>query len=280
MKKTGIIILILAAIVGSVLYFNKETSEELPINQGGDATSSMISPLGMAQMVLARASENTDVTVEAGDVTATTVISDILTNEDRYQGAYGLFQQQLGYDLETMEEFWAEMTQKGNSTTVGDWVEVLSTWYLEPATEEYIESLDGSGATPIDLPTEEDEDVVMNEPRLAGTWVWQETIMNNDDVIAPVNPGDFTITFTEEGAYGTTDCNNFSGSYDIASNEAAISFGPLMSTKMACEGSQEMAFTADLAEVSGYFLTETGSLALLLPFDSGSMIFNPVALEE
>lgn len=280
MKKIGIIILILAAIIGGVLYFNKKTSEELPINQGGEAASSMISPLGMAQVVLAQASENTGASVEAADITEETLISDVLTNEDAYQGAYGLFQEQLGYDQETMDIFWAEMTKNADETTVGDWVAVLDSWYLEPATEEYIESLNGSGATPIDLPVGGDETVVMDEPALAGTWVWEETVMNNDETTTPANPGDFTITFTSEGAYGTTDCNNFSGSYDVDSEEGVISFGPLMSTKMACEGSQEMAFTADLAEVSRYFLSDAGKLALLFPYDSGSMVFSPVTIEE
>lgn len=272
MKKSVVIILALALIVGAVLLIQQNKGEKLPVND--DASSSMISSLGMAQVVLAQASENTDTPVVAGNITEETVVSDILTNEDAYQGAYGLFQQQLGYDQETMDAFWAELTAKGEEATVADWVAVLNTWYLEPATDEYIESL-GSDSEPVDLPEGTPAD-----SQLAGTWVWEETVMNNDETTTPNNPGDFTITFTDEGVYGTTDCNNFNGSYELDMDEASISFGPLAMTKKACMESQEMDFVADFTEVSGYFVTDEGKLALLLPYDSGSMVFAPVAVEE
>lgn len=49
---------------------------------------------------------------------------------------------------------------------------------------------------------------------------------------------------------------------------------------MACpDGSQEQEFIADVTSINSYIVAEEGVLALLLPFDSGSILFDPAAVE-
>lgn len=109
---------------------------------------------------------------------------------------------------------------------------------------------------------------------LQGTWTWEETQMNDDTQVTPKDVEAFTITFdpAENRVSGTTDCNNFFGSYE--KNENELSFSALGSTMMFCEGSQEQEFTGHLQEITHFMFTEEGQLVLLLKYDSGSMIFN------
>ncbi|HOF50493.1 MAG TPA: META domain-containing protein [Candidatus Colwellbacteria bacterium] len=105
------------------------------------------------------------------------------------------------------------------------------------------------------------------------TWVWEQTTMNDDSVIAPREADAFTLKFSTDGRVsGTTDCNNFSGSYE-AGNDGAISFGEFASTLMFCEGSQENEFMTAVINSDHYLMDSAGNLVLLLKFDSGEMRF-------
>lgn len=104
------------------------------------------------------------------------------------------------------------------------------------------------------------------------TWYWVKTVYNDDTVHEPAEPGVFSLTFGEDGnVQVATDCNNMRGSYVVDENR--IQFGQMMSTRMYCEGSQELLFSKMLESVSSYFFTNRGQLVLEIKFDSGSMIF-------
>ena len=106
----------------------------------------------------------------------------------------------------------------------------------------------------------------------AKKWSWVKTIMNNDETITPNKTEAFTLTFNDDGKInGTTDCNNFFGQYE--KNKDNLTFGPLASTRMFCEGSQENIFTKQLSQVDKLFFDSKGNLVLLLKLDSGSIIF-------
>lgn len=108
------------------------------------------------------------------------------------------------------------------------------------------------------------------------TWVWQETLMNNDDVFTPEDDS-FSVTFAADGSIsGTTDCNNFGGQYGITADRE-LSFSPFFMTQMYCEGSQEQMFMDMVGSSQFVFFTEDDQLVLLLPFDSGSIIFEAQA---
>gem|GEM_PF-715933 len=117
------------------------------------------------------------------------------------------------------------------------------------------------------------------ESALAGTsWVWTMTQMNDDTVKSPATEGAFTLTFGDNGtASATTDCNTFRGTYTEGANGVLVIDLPI-ATRMACpDGSQEQEFIADVTSISSYLVTEEGVLALLLPVDSGSMLFDPAS---
>jgi len=105
------------------------------------------------------------------------------------------------------------------------------------------------------------------------SWIWDKTVMNNDTVVSPKKPGVFTLELKADGNLsGRTDCNGFFGEYKIAS-DGIISVGPLASTMMYCDGSQEKVYTDAISKASRYIVDANGNLVLLLPYDSGSIIF-------
>lgn len=123
-------------------------------------------------------------------------------------------------------------------------------------------------------PTAPDQNIVLSDMQklTSSVWVWEKTQMNDDSVRLPSTAGAFTITFLSDGTLtGTTDCNGFFGQYSI--KEATVTFGPFGSTMMYCDGSSEQVFMRDIESSNRVFFTEAGNLVLLLPYDSGSIIF-------
>lgn len=111
------------------------------------------------------------------------------------------------------------------------------------------------------------------DERLIGKkWMWIKTEMNNDTSIVPKKENVFSVSFESDGNVEiTTDCNAMGGSYSADAQE--ITFGPLRSTKMYCEDSQEQDFARILEEVQQYMFNDEGQLVLLLKFDTGAMYF-------
>ena len=113
------------------------------------------------------------------------------------------------------------------------------------------------------------------EPRsiLGTTWQWEETITPVEKVAVP-GPERYTILFQDDGtARIQFDCNRGSGSYTFADGQ--LTFGPLVSTRMACPpDSMDAPFMRDLQRVASFFVQD-GKLYLELPFDSGTMRFRP-----
>jgi heat shock protein HslJ len=100
-----------------------------------------------------------------------------------------------------------------------------------------------------------------NEPRLSatptldGTWAWQES-RSGEEVVAPASFGQFVITIDNGRMSIATDCNNGFGSVTESGNQLTV--GPLASTLMFCENSQEQTFTSQLQNVSLFRTLETG----------------------
>lgn len=108
-------------------------------------------------------------------------------------------------------------------------------------------------------------------------WMWKETVFNNDTRQTPKNPENFILIFKgEDSFFSTTDCNSIMGNFEIENNK--ITFGEIGSTLMACMGeSLQDEYTKTLEEATSFLIDEEGQLILELPYDSGSMIFQPVA---
>ena len=120
-----------------------------------------------------------------------------------------------------------------------------------------------------------DENTRSKDPQsvLNKTWQWVSTITPVEKV-AVSNPERYTIILTEDGKLQARfDCNRGGGEYEIS--EGKLSFGPLMSTRMACpEDSLDGPFMRDLQRVASFFLQD-GLLYLELPYDSGTIKFRP-----
>ncbi|MBD1433800.1 META domain-containing protein [Sphingobacterium sp. DN00404] len=87
--------------------------------------------------------------------------------------------------------------------------------------------------------------------KLAGTWEL-DYIMEADDFNTLYSSRKPTIIFdmAEKKVNGNSSCNNFSGNVKIDGH--AISFGPLMSTKMACPGNGEQVFLKNIERVTSF----------------------------
>ena len=104
------------------------------------------------------------------------------------------------------------------------------------------------------------------------SWTWISALYEDGREVKPKNSADFGVMFTNDGRVSIkTDCNSGSGSYTVANGQ--LTFGPIASTKMYCEGSQESEFFQLLTNTSGYLFTSKGELILQLKFDSGTVTF-------
>lgn len=99
---------------------------------------------------------------------------------------------------------------------------------------------------------------------------WEKTVTVSGNVVVPVKSDVFLMTLGKEKMmFSTTDCNSLRGSYTITDTE--LTFGPMASTMMACEYSQETEYAKMLGEAKTYTATK-GSLVLGLA-DGGKMFF-------
>jgi len=103
------------------------------------------------------------------------------------------------------------------------------------------------------------------------TWQWESTITPVEKITVP-NPERYTILLKADGKTQVRfDCNRGGGDYKIS--EGKLSFGPLMSTRMACPpDTLDAPFMRDLQRIASFFV-EKGNLFLELPLDSGTMKF-------
>jgi heat shock protein HslJ len=144
---------------------------------------------------------------------------------------------------------------------------ILSLWWYQ--------DIFRSGSTSIQDETIEGINQEETIAQLSATrWIWIKTIMNDGTVIEPRKTNSFTLSYTSEGILqGTTDCNTFSGDYTV--DGTRISYSPLAMTMMYCEDSQEQEFQSMITEAQSIFFDSDDNLVLLLPYDSGSIIFAP-----
>ncbi len=118
---------------------------------------------------------------------------------------------------------------------------------------------------------------------ITGT-TWQLLWLVNDagEIVDAITGVPALISFENGEVSGTTGCNSFSGSAEITGN--AITFGPLVTTLMACPDAvmvQETAFLSALSRVAT-FTIEEGVLTLLDADGEAVMAFSslePLSLE-
>ena len=103
-------------------------------------------------------------------------------------------------------------------------------------------------------------------------WTWVNTKMSDGTVTTPSKPGAFAATFQTDGrVVANTDCNTGNGGYTLGADNG-LTIGPMASTMMFCEGSNEGVYFQQLGNVGSYKI-DNGQLWLMLKYDSGTMIF-------
>lgn len=107
-------------------------------------------------------------------------------------------------------------------------------------------------------------------PLTAKSWKW---VTNEGiDEVSPVQKDAFVLTFKADGnVSGTTDCNSFSGAYDVVI-DGSLSFGVLASTKKFCDGAQESEYFEFLRRVTSYAVSEN-ELVLVIAGGETTMKF-------
>jgi heat shock protein HslJ len=118
-------------------------------------------------------------------------------------------------------------------------------------------------------------EISSQELSLAGPiWRWDQTVMNNDEIVVPDDPASYTVQFTAEGGISVqADCNMINGTYTVEDSSLTITLGP--STLVACpEGSLGDTFASQLGAGAVYFFQD-GKLFIDLFADSGTMQFSP-----
>ena len=126
-----------------------------------------------------------------------------------------------------------------------------------------------TSAPPHDNTRSTDPQSVLNK-----TWQWVSTITPVEK-IAVSNSERYTIVLTDDGKLqARSDCNRGGGEFKISPGK--LSFGPLMSTRMACPSDTlDGPFMRDLQRVASFFV-QNGLLYLELPYNNGTMKFRPV----
>lgn len=95
-------------------------------------------------------------------------------------------------------------------------------------------------------------EVVDQSDKLAGTWELDYIAEpeTNFETLYPTKKPTLTVNVAEKKVNGNSSCNSFSGNVKIDGN--ALSFGPMMSTKMACPGNGEQVFFKNMERVTSF----------------------------
>jgi heat shock protein HslJ len=140
-------------------------------------------------------------------------------------------------------------------------------------TQQVIKSFELQGEELVEIFSQIVEDEGSSPELVGPVWLWQQTLMNNDDQFIPDNPGNYTLQFNSDGTVAIqADCNRVGGSYTFDGSQLALELGP--STLAACpEGSLGDQFVANLSSANSYFF-DGNDLLIDLMFDSGAMRFS------
>lgn len=111
--------------------------------------------------------------------------------------------------------------------------------------------------------------------RLTGV-TWEATEVSGKPV---ATPAPVTLAIANGQVSGRSGCNRYSGTVTVSSDR--ISFGPLMSTKMAC--AEEGAMQTEMAFLQALSGAETWSLAgeqFTISGSKGTVLFKPASGEQ
>jgi heat shock protein HslJ len=196
-----------------------------------------------------------------------------LTDADTSKG--GLFEHYMGHDsfgikngllTRSFPLYMASDTQ--NNPTGGTETLVYS---LVSSTSGY--SLQVSKLQPVATTTTATTTASSSATLVGTKWVWAGSKDAKGVSTTPKGAllAKFIMTLdTKKHMSSLTDCNTLGADYTLLKN--ALTFGPMLSTKMACTGSHEQSYSKLLAETALYSIKGT-ELTLTLQKGAGSMTF-------
>ena len=141
-----------------------------------------------------------------------------------------------------------------------------------PATDETAAEQGAAAEPVVEVEAIADDEFIRDPAAVTGiTWEWVRTTTPVEQTEVP-EPGRYTILLQPDGRLEALfDCNRGGGEYEI--EQGKLSFGPLISTRMACpEDSLDALFMKDLQRVTSFFVLY-GALYLEMPYDSGTLQF-------
>ena len=191
---------------------------------------------------------NIVITVDKNTVDCGVMVSSLclIVNGELFYGTIEGFEYEPGYvyRLEVKQIF-----------REGDALINMSSWYYELVRE-----------------ISKEIDTVDRNADISGTeWVWESYEQDGIREI-PQKPDRFTLHFNTDGTVsGTTDCNNYSGTYTVIDNSLTI--GQLASTLMACMESQEALYQNLLSDIDSFIISE--NILMLYQQDDVAMTFVP-----
>lgn len=111
----------------------------------------------------------------------------------------------------------------------------------------------------------------LSSSTLFSSWNWKYTDLNNGTKRTAPQGDLYVLSLASTSAYrSTTDCNALSGTFVV--DVEVLSFGPAVSTKMFCEGSEETEYARELGLTNSYTLVGN-ELHFNLNRDYGVMVF-------
>lgn len=117
-------------------------------------------------------------------------------------------------------------------------------------------------------------DAMYDVKQFTGVYEWQKTVAGDGSIVTPSKPEVFTLRFDGPRVSLGTDCNT--GSSEVAlptGTSTAISFGPVATTKMFCQSSEEGPYFDTFGKITAYDEAVSGQLTFTLN-DGGEMIFH------
>ncbi len=189
-----------------------------------------------------------------------TTITLTASSSENTAGTYVLTETYLGEDnpiVRTTGEWYIESREDARYLVLQNVSEDVSmyTYRFESGDRIRFAGLDGSALDsdlPYDLSRVQSALTSVNGI-LDQEWIWTYTELGDGRRVEAPTGDQFVLRLGSDGRYqSSTDCNAISGEFALEGE--VVSFGPALSTRMFCEGSQEAVYTNDLLLTNSYVI--------------------------
>lgn len=196
-----------------------------------------------------------------------------ITDEEKAAG--GTFEHYQGHDIYALENgiltrsFPLYMASDTNSSPTGGTKKI--TYSLEKGADSFFLQAHDEVAVASPSASTTLSTSTINALLLGTKWGWVNSTGTKLETVQKGKEKKFILTFdADKHMSSKTDCNTLNATYTLAKNK--ITFGPMLSTMMFCEDSQEQAYSAQLNQISTYEIKGNELIFTLLK-NAGTMTF-------